>query len=174
MKTKKNILRIMSLLLLISIALSACAAPTPTATPSPQPTRTARPTRTPEPTLTPLPTQTLPPTITPTPTVTATPQPADDFTGARVYTAGFLPDWNYFIAFELAQEIKGKYYALIQLNKEYKCEVRVNAPKRLYCAGPLGAMSDYMDYVVYEQETDQPVFSGKVFVPLAEQYQLPR
>jgi len=170
--TRRTILFLLALSIIFIVA--GCAPSQPSAAePSPLvPTRqlTSTPTRTPEPTSTPLlPTATITssPTTAPSETPTRTPAPQTDFSEATLYTAGFLPKWRYFFAVKVPFEtIKGEYYAIVDRNKEYACEVLAAYPNRLYCTGPLSAANDFIDYVIYEQDTNLKVFEGNIFVPL--------
>ena len=84
-----------------------------------------------------------------------------------MYTAGFLPKWRYFFAVKVPSDtIEGEYYAIVDRNKEYSCEILAAYPNRLYCTGPLSAANDFIDYVIFEKDTDLKVFEGSIFVPL--------
>jgi len=131
---------------------------------------TSTPTLAPEPTSTPIPptaTITSSPTAIPSETSTATPAPLTDFSEASLYTTGSLSKWRYFFAVSVPSEaIEGQYYAIVDRNKEYTCEVLAAYPNRLYCNGPLAAANDFIDYAIYEKDTNLKVFEGNIFVPL--------
>ena len=170
----KNWRRFIFILAVFTILFAAgCAAQGAVPTPSPEvPTRqlTTTATMVPEPTNTPIPptaTITSSPTIVPSETSTSTPAPQTDFSEATLYTAGFLPKWRYFFAVKVpADSIEGEYYAVVDRNKDYSCEVQAQYPNRLYCTGPLAAADDTIHYVIYEKETNLKVFEGDIFVPL--------
>ncbi|MCC6148172.1 MAG: hypothetical protein IT308_11460 [Anaerolineaceae bacterium] len=129
------------------------------------PTRTPASTRTPAPTITLLPSETPLPPPTIEPTHTPFPTPEVDFSSAKFYTAGFLPDWRFFIAIQAEGEMKGDYTALVDKTVTYKCEILAAYPKRLYCSGPLRRMNDWVNYAIYQTGASQPVFQSKVFIP---------
>ena len=158
---------LISSMLCMAVLLSACGAPAPepTATvPVKPPTATLKPTETdiptPIPTETPVPSAT--PTITPTPTATF----QADFGKAELYTAGPLSNFRFLIAVELAEPVEGEYYALVEKNKEYNCEVLAAYPNRLYCTGRQAAANEFVTYQIFETATDRPVFSGEVWSDL--------
>lgn len=149
---------------LLLIACSPRPVPTPTLTPI-RPTRTPAPTSTPAPTITPQPTETALPSPTVLPSSTPFPTPEVDFSKAKFYTAGFLPNWRFFIAIQTEDEMKGSYEALVDKTVRYKCEVLAAYPKRLYCSGYLRRMNDWVDYSIFQTGAEEPVFKGKVFIP---------
>jgi hypothetical protein len=168
MARRKNCILILSMLCM-AFLLSACggSAPAPTATAempvelptvTPEPTETKIPTEVP--TETPVPSAT--PTITPTPTATF----QADFSKATLYTAGPLTNFRFLIAVELAEPVEGEYYALVEKNKEYTCEVLPAYPNRLYCSGRQAAANDFVSFQVFETATDRPVFAGEVWCDL--------
>ncbi|MEJ5201753.1 MAG: hypothetical protein WHV66_05915 [Anaerolineales bacterium] len=147
---------------------------TPTSTPKP-PTRTSLPTFTRAPTITPLPTQTSLPTLAPSATSTPYPTPAVDFSKATFYTGGFLPGWRFFIAVQAEEEVKGNYNAVLQDEKgksikQYTCTVIPKYPKRLYCSGDLPGMEKWFTYTIFDQTSGQPVYSGRIYIPLFQRY----
>lgn len=153
-------------MLCMVILLSACAAaaPEPTATAPVPPTATLKPSETKVPTATatetPIPSAT--PTITPTPTATF----QADFSKAKLYTAGPLANFRFLIAVQLEDTVEGEYYALVDKNKEYTCEILAAYPKRLYCTGRQAAAEDYVTFQIFETATDRPVFAGEVWCDL--------
>ena len=154
-------------MLCMAVLLSACGAPAqePTATVSVEPpTATIKPTETKIPTATatqtPLPSAT--PTITPTPTATF----QADFSKAKFYTAGPLANFRFLIAVQLEEPVEGEYYAVVDKNKEYKCEVLAAYPNRLYCTGRQAAANDFVTYQIFETATDRQVFAGEVWCDL--------
>lgn len=165
-----------SLVFLIIILSAGCSGNTGTPTPTHQPpTRTPLPTFTRAPTITPLPTQTSLPIQSPTATTTSYPTPVVDFSKATYYTGGFLPGWRFFIAIQTDQQIKGSYNAVIQDEKgkaikQYTCTVIPNYPKRLYCSGDLPGMAKWFFYTIFDKTSGQPVYSGKVYIPLFQRY----
>lgn len=166
MARRKNFILIITMLCMASL-LSACGSPAaaPTATvPVEPPTATLEPTETKIPTAipteTPVPSAT--PTITPTPTATF----QADFAKAELYTAGPLANFRFLIVVELAEPVQGEYYGLVDRNKEYKCEVLVEYPNRLYCSGRQAAANDFVTFQIFETATDRPVFAGEVWCDL--------
>jgi hypothetical protein len=154
----------------VFILISGCSVKS---TPSPTetvllPTRTRPATSTPAPTITLTPTETLLPSATSNPTDTPYPPPEVDFSKAKFYTSGFLPDWQYFIAIEAQETMKGSYYAMIDDQVKYTCEILAKYPKRLYCHGNLRLMNDWIDYAIYVNGTKQKVFSGRLFIPVID------
>lgn len=129
------------------------------------PSATTRPTRTPLPvdTATPAPTATA--TASPTNTLTPTTTPEMDYRQIKLYTQGFLPNFNYFFVFKFPKEIKGKYYLIADSNKDYTCEVYPKNPDRLYCWGRLVRVLDYAPVDLYVQDVAEPIFSDKIFIP---------
>ena len=166
MSRRHNLLLTLSMLCMV-ILLSACsgplAAPTATATEKP-PTTTPVPTKTTAPTATA--TETPVPSATPTITLTPTATFQADFSKAELYTAGPLANFRFLIAIELAEPVQGEYYALVDQNKEYTCEVLAEYPDRLYCTGRQAAAEDYVFFQVFESATDRVVFSGEVWCAL--------
>ncbi len=149
----------------------------PTSTPKPEKTvivstKTALPTATDVPTRQPEPTEEW----TATPISSSTPEPtlppADNWEGASFYTAGFLQNWNFFIAVQLKEDIKGSYYAVVEEGKTYYCSNSYN-PRRLYCSGPLARIDDWVEYEIFDKLTDQSVFKSEVFIPLDRQNAIP-
>lgn len=140
--------------------------PTRRATQTSMPTATEKPTRQSEPTE----------EWTATPFSSSTPEPtlppADNWEGAAFYTAGFLQNWNFFIAVQLKEDIKGSYYAVVGKGKTYYCSNNYN-PRRLYCTGPLARLDDWVDYEIFEKLSNQSVFKGSVFIPLDQQNAIP-
>lgn len=158
--------------LLITGCTSSSNISTPTFRP---PTRTPLPTFTRAPTITPLPTQTSLSTPIPSATSTPNPTPAVDFSKVTFYTGGFLPGWRFFIAVQAEDEVKGSYNAVIQDEKgksikQYTCTVIPKYPKRLYCSGDLPGMEKWFVYTIFDQDSGQPVYSGKIYIPLFQRY----
>ncbi|NPV77093.1 MAG: hypothetical protein HPY59_12060 [Anaerolineae bacterium] len=149
---------------LVLIGCGPRQVPTPTLPPV-RPTRTPVPTSTPAPTITPQPTETPLPSPTPLPSNTPFPTPEVDFSKAKFYTAGFLPNWRFFIAIQAEEEMKGSYEALVDQTVRYRCEVLATYPKRLYCSGPLRRMNDWVDYSIFQTGAEEPVFKSRVFIP---------
>lgn len=139
-----------------------------------------------EETCTPLPSRTPTITSTPTPMPSATPTPYEniDFSQVEIGFGGFLPGWRYFITFDFPQAVSGSYFAVVDRNKPYTCEVRSSAPNRLYCNGPLSAIYNWASVELYAlEETDysapeaatqiavqavEPLMTGEFFVPLMD------
>lgn len=168
--------RLLYLIVIIAFISAGCSNQygTPTLTPKP-PTRTPLPTFTRAPTITPLPTQTSLATQVPIATVTPYPTSAVDFSKATYYTGGFLPGWRFFIAIQADEQIKGSYNAVIQDEKgkavkQYTCTIIPNYPKRLYCSGDLPGMEKWFFYTIFDKSSGQPVYSGKVYIPLFQRY----
>lgn len=128
--------------------------PTSTHTATTMPTSTPAPTR--EPTTTP--TLPLAPTI---PTL-----PRADFSGAKILAYGPLSDWRFLITLELPDPVDGPFYMMVDQNKEYTCALLAGFPNRLYCTGPMARINDTVSFVVYDQDTDEPVYEGSIFIPL--------
>jgi hypothetical protein len=152
--------------------LAGCATPTQSFLESELPTLTSRPTftqtltYTPNPTFTPFPTQTL----APSPTQTSTPYAGMDFSQASILWGGFLPHWQYFVAIELPGPATSDFYAIVDYNKEYTCEVHVEFPNRLYCYGPQVRMADWAFIALYVKGNDNPVFEDRFFTPLKYEF----
>ena len=140
--------------------------PTLVSTKTSFPTATERPTSQPE----------LTKEWTATPISSSTPEPtlppADNWEGAAFYTAGFLQNWNFFIAVQLNEDIKGSYYAVVGKGKTYYCSNNYN-PRRLYCTGPLARLDDWVEYEIFDRVSNQSVFKSKVFIPLDQQNAIP-
>jgi hypothetical protein len=121
-------------------------------------------------------------TATPKPTLTSTPYKNIDFSQVEIGFGGFLSEWRYFITLDFTEPVRGEYYALVDRNKPYQCEVRDSSPNRLYCSGPLTALSSWTSVELYalddasispaEAATQSaaaggtaPVLTGRFFVP---------
>lgn len=159
-----KILRIV-VFILLQISLCSCNPSSPTTsspTLSPIPTRIPRsPTSTV--TLTPIPTQTQ--TNTPSQTNTPTPSPMMDFSKSRIINIGILSDWRCLVTFQFPEEVQGEYFAVIDKNKQYTCEILLIYPNRLYCTGPLAALDDDVDFQLFQQGLDYPVFKAILRMP---------
>lgn len=131
---------------------------TPLPTSTPLPSRT--PTRTPPPTATI--TQTAPATETPT----QTPQAPTELSHAKYFVSGQLSGWRFFISLQAPEAIQGRYYAIVDGNKEYDCQVSPTHPNRLVCTGRLPALDKWAVYVIYDRSSGQAVFESEVFIPL--------
>lgn len=153
--------------LLVAAGCSVRQAPTPTVTPV-LPTRTRAPSSTPAPTITPLPSQTPLPSPTSQPTDTPFPTPEVDFSKAKLSASGFLSNWRFFFAVEAEEPMQGSYYALVDNALKYDCEILAKYPNRLYCNGPLRKMDEFVDFAIYQTGASEPVFKGKVFVPIVD------
>lgn len=160
-------------LLILSLLLAACSSVQPQAVP---PTLTSVPTATAamKPTLTPtLPaTMTLPasaqpspvpPTLTPTDSPTLTPT-TGPLTGASLLSTGFLSNWRFLVIIQAQEPLKGEYYAVVDKNKPYKCEIRADYPDRLYCWGRQVRYADWAPIAVYNA-ADDLLFEGEFFTP---------
>ncbi len=147
--------------------LSACAAETVTTIPlipltnSPEATATQNliPSASPTPEIV-----TLTPAISPT----VTPYQNIDFSQVELSFGGFLSHWRYFITFKFPEEVRGEYYALVDKNKEYRCEVLPQYPNRLYCNGPLVIVYNWAEIELFAIGSEEPLISGQFFVPLME------
>jgi hypothetical protein len=106
-------------------------------------------------------------TATATLQVTATPTEVKiaDWTSAKFFTGGALADWQYFIALEFDGNLTGSYYAVVDKNKNYKCEILAMYPNRLYCHGPQAAFMDYVRFEVFDKTTDEKVYQERVWIP---------
>jgi hypothetical protein len=165
----KHELTLILLIFLAAASLVACSTPTNLDGTEPAaliPSATRNPTRTPYPTdtTTPVPTPTT--TSSPTSTLPPTPTPEMDYRLIKLYTQGFLPRFNYFFVFEFPKGIKGKYYAIVDVNKDYTCDVYPKHPERLYCWGPLVRVLDYTIVDLYAQNNAELIFSTKIFIPI--------
>jgi hypothetical protein len=125
--------------------------PAPAATIAPQPTPTEI-----EATASPIPTV----------TVTPTPQPTSEMTAAYLYASGFLPNWRFFFTVQAAEPLQSSYYGIVAGSKRYTCEIIAQTPDRLFCSGPQAAINRWVDYAVYEEESDQVVHEGRFFIPI--------
>jgi len=165
--------KILWLLIVGMLLLSSCSTPAPqdvqtTNTSAPAATTAMKPTLT----ATPLPTQRptkgtqpspQPPTLTPTekPTLTPTPGP---LTGASILSTGFLSNWRYLVIIKAEAPLEGEYYAIVDVNKPYKCEIRSDYPDRLYCYGRQVRFADWAPIAVYNS-ADELLFEGEFFTP---------
>jgi hypothetical protein len=105
--------------------------------------------------------------VTPTPpAATSTSTPVSELADAVYFTSGYLDGWNFFFAIETSQPVTGSYYAIVDGNKDYTCEVQMRYPNRLYCHGRLPKMEDWVDYEVYEAGTARLVSEGNFFIPM--------
>jgi hypothetical protein len=144
------------------LALAGCSAaptePAPMATPLQVNTATPPATRTP----------TMTATTAPVPTSTETlkPTPTSEMDTARLFATGFLPNWGFFFTIEAEEPIQMNYYGIVARDKRYNCEVISQNPNRIYCYGPLAAVDRWVDYGVYEEETDRLVHAGRFFIPI--------
>ena len=188
MKSKLN--TIISLVLLTSFALASCQSSntvenTSTADEPSVAAATLEPTDTPtkDPTKTP----TIHPTITASATFTETMAKDDgivdgdtdeiistptatamkiaDWSSAEFFTSGSLPHWQYFIALKFDGQITGNYYAIVDKNKDYDCEILTMYPDRLYCDGPQAAFMDYVKFQVFDADTDEMVYEERLWIP---------
>jgi hypothetical protein len=91
---------------------------------------------------------------------------ASNLNQARIYTVGFLEGWRYFFTLETLSEVEGKYYAIVQENKRYECFILPQYPNRLYCQGQLVDLDDYVNFTVYDQTNNKPVYFGTVYIPM--------
>ncbi len=107
-------------------------------------------------------------TFTPAPSKTATPYENIDFSKVELSFGGFLSHWRYFITFKFPEEVRGEYYALVDENKEYHCEVLPQYPTRLYCNGPLVIVYNWANIELFAQGGEEPLFSGRFFIPLMD------
>lgn len=179
MVNKRNFLLMLTVIMFSFLVIPGCSPKTVEPTSVPQTEKPTRPV-----TQTSLPTATEKPTTQPEPTEewTATPfssstpepplPPADNWEGAAFYTAGFLQNWNFFIAVQLKEDIQGSYYAVVGKGKTYYCSNNYN-PRRLYCTGPLARLDDWVEYEIFDRVSNQSVFKNKVFIPLDQQYAIP-
>ena len=158
-------------LLLLILLLSACqpALETPqieVIIPTDEPV-----TRTPFHTPTPIPTRTFTPTFTATAanTPTATPYANLDYSQLEISFGGFLSHWRYFVVFQFPDAVEGNYYAIVDRNKDYKCEVLPDYPDRLYCIGPLVIVYNWAEIDLYAEGIQEPIYSGEFFVPLLDE-----
>jgi len=92
-----------------------------------------------------------------------------DFSEVKLSFGGFLSDYRYFVAFTFPEPVQGEYYALVDENKTYDCQVRTEYPNRLYCSGPLVASNNWAQIDLYQGDNRQPVWSGQFFVPLLDE-----
>lgn len=166
--------KIIWFLMIGMLMLASCSGPAPqavqvTATQAPAAITAMKPTLT----ATPLPTQhptkgaqpsALPPTLTPTekPTLTPTPGP---LTGASILSTGFLSNWRYLVIIQAEAPLEGEYYAIVDVNKPYKCEIRSDYPDRLYCYGRQVRFADWAPIAVYNS-ADELLFEGEFFTPM--------
>ena len=189
MKLKLN--TIISLVLLASFLLASCQSNTAvienTATPEKPTTAATTVKLTDTPTKAPTKTPTIHPTITAsatftgtlsdeessdnqtseesTPTATATAMKIADWSSAEFYTSGSLAHWQYFIALKFDGQITGNYYAIVDKNKDYDCEVLPMYPNRLYCDGPQAAFMDFINFQVFNADTDEMVYEERLWIP---------
>jgi hypothetical protein len=132
-------------------ATATLTLPAPTVTPTTQPTSTQIVA-----TASPIPTETIPPT----------PQPTSEMATAYLYASGFLPDWRFFFTVQAAEPLQNRYYGVVAGSKRYTCEIIEQTPDRLFCSGPQAGIDKWVEYAVYEQETDQVVHDGQFFIPI--------
>jgi hypothetical protein len=166
MKTFKYLIfYLISLMIMLTTAACAAGFGAPTATP--QPTLPPTATATDMPTHTPVPTDA--PTATPAPTatipLTPTPDVGTDFSQAKVTLHGKTETWNYFFTLSLPGQPKGNFYALVDKNKNYTCTLSAKVPTRMTCIGQMTAFDDYVDFVLYANGVDAPLFTTRVFIP---------
>lgn len=151
-----------------AVSLQPTAVPATTVVSAP----TARPTMAniQSPTAQSLPSMTPMPSETPTPAPTATQiPPPDDFTQASLFSAGKLDGWNFGLTISLTEPIQGEYYAQMgDAGRRYSCRplVEYNHPERLFCSGRIPAVEKSVEFQILQKSNDQPVFSGKIYIPL--------
>ncbi len=151
--------------MILAIIFTSCAQQSPASgTPTMRPTNTVVPIQ-PIPTSTPTIIPSLTQTLTPTLTLTSTPAPLMDFSQAKVINIGLLPQWKCLITLQLPDEVKGQYFALVNRNKEYDCEVLKTANNRLYCIGPLAGVDKFVNFKLYQKDLDYPVFEADLRMP---------
>jgi hypothetical protein len=102
--------------------------------------------------------------ITPA-TLTPTAIKIADFSSAKFFTGGALPNWQYFIALEFDGHLTGEYYAVVDRNKDYSCEILPMYPHRLYCDGPQAAFMDFVRFEVFDAKTDKKVYEERIWIP---------
>lgn len=171
MRTLAILRLLIPLMLAFSLLAAACAPQTPppdTPTAPPAATQTPRPTSTPEATRTLNPTETETPAPEATHTPTAAPTIESELNDAVLFSHGFLSEWRYFISVSASKPIEGKYYALVgqkYREKEYPCTVSdPKYPNRLYCAGDLTRIDDWVPFKIIPVGSEQPVFEGRVSI----------
>mgnify|MGYP001764609222 CR=1 FL=1 len=166
--------KIMMLLMIGMLILASCSGSatqavqnintlTPAATTAMKPTLTAtalptqRPTKGAQPSA-------LPPTLTPTEKPTLTPT-AGPLTDAAILSTGFLSNWRYLVIIQAGAPLDGEFYAIVDVNKPYKCEIRSDYPDRLYCFGRQVRFADWAPIAVYNS-ADELLFEGEFFTPM--------
>jgi hypothetical protein len=97
--------------------------------------------------------------------LTPTPDVGTDFSQAKITLHGKTEQWDYFFTLTLPGQPKGEFYALVDQNKNYPCAVSTKVPTRLTCIGPMAAVDDYVDFVLYAKGVDTPLFTTRVFIP---------
>lgn len=102
----------------------------------------------------------------PTETITPTPQPTSEMDTAYLYASGFLPNWRFFFTVQAAEPLQNSYYGIVAGSKRYTCEIIAQTPDRLFCSGPQAGIDKWVDYAVYEEESDQVVQEGRFFIPI--------
>lgn len=151
-------------------ALGACARQTPTVELLPTASHTPR-VVTYLPTLTATPRESATPvqTAAPQPTVTITPSPTplDDFSTARYINVSCTTAWTCLITLEFKKPVQGSYYALLDSNKEYKCEIVAKVPNRLYCSGRMAGIEKILPFQIFEKDGGRLVFDSQVRMPSA-------
>jgi hypothetical protein len=105
-------------------------------------------------------------TQVPTVTVTPTPQPTSEMTAAYLYSSGFLPNWRFFFTVQAAEPLQSSYYGIVAGSKRYTCEIIAQTPDRLFCSGPQAGIDKWVEYAVYEEDSDQVVHEGQFFIPI--------
>jgi hypothetical protein len=133
------------------LATATLTLPAPTATLTPQPTSTQIVA-----TASPIPTE----------TITPTPQPTSEMTAAYLYASGFLPNWRFFFTVQAGEPLQSSYYGIVAGSKRYTCEIIAQSPDRLFCSGPQAGIDKWVDYAVFEEESDQVVHEGRFFIPI--------
>jgi hypothetical protein len=141
--------------------------PSATATKRPTLKPTIKPTEKSDGSITPTLETTAKGTATATIQVTLTPTEVKiaDWSSVKFFTGGALADWQYFIALQFDGNLTGNYYAVVDKNKNYKCEILAMYPNRLYCHGPQAAFMDYVNFEVFDKSTNEKVYAERIWIP---------
>ena len=88
-----------------------------------------------------------------------------DFSKAKVILHGKTENWNYFFTLELPGQPKGEFYAMVDQNKKYACTASAKIPTHMTCLGQMTAVDDYIDFVLYANGVDAPLYTTRVYIP---------
>jgi hypothetical protein len=81
-----------------------------------------------------------------------------------LFASGPLSGYRYFFSLQASEPVEGDYYAVVDEDEIYTCNVLQQYPNRLYCSGRQIGIRRTVPFEVFESESGVLILRGEIFL----------